>query len=224
MLPPMHMISLDLLEDTCRLSPASNGLILLLGFALWIGGWQAHRFWIVLIATACAGMVGLRYAAALGSHPLIVGLLLAATAGLLALALVRVLAFAAGGAAAWFVVRSVGMPGNEPLLAFLVGGLLGLLLFRLWTMALTSGVGSLLILYSGLSLGTHFGKLQALELATTDATMLNGVWAGLSFLGLIVQLLFDRWRRKHPPEDKEEEIRITRTSSTRSTRIPRLVE
>jgi len=66
----------------------------------------------------------------IGVQPLLAGLLLAVAAGLLALALVRVIAFAAGGIAAVYGVRLLPpAPWQEPLICFLGGGLLGLLLF-----------------------------------------------------------------------------------------------
>src|SRR5205085_3044818 len=96
-----------------------------------------------------AGIFGLLSPPAGRLPPLVLGLLLAVAAGVLALALVRVVAFAAGGAAAWLAVHTFAPPAwDEPLVCFIVGGLAGLLLFRVWTMVLTSFAGTLLMSYS----------------------------------------------------------------------------
>ena len=59
------------------------------------------------------------------------GLLAALGAGYLALELARVLAFVGGGAVAGLLVKTFLPTLHEPLLAFLAGGLLAVLLFRL---------------------------------------------------------------------------------------------
>ena len=93
----MQMVSPDLIADLCGLS---LGLLLagvVVGFVLWLFGWQSHRFWVVLLTTVAAGVYGLQEAAAFKTPPLVAALLLAVAAGILALALVRLLAFGAGG-------------------------------------------------------------------------------------------------------------------------------
>ena len=47
----MQMVSPDLIADLCGLS---LGLLLagvVIGFVLWLFGWQSHRFWVVLLTT-----------------------------------------------------------------------------------------------------------------------------------------------------------------------------
>ena len=54
-------------------------------------------------------------------------------------------------------------PGwDEPLVCVLLGGLIALLLFRFWTMVLTSAAGSLLLSYAGLCLVDRLGKIEAI--------------------------------------------------------------
>src|SRR5262249_53229858 len=110
--------------------------------------------------------------------------------------------------AAWLLVHSFAPTWDEPLLVFLVGGLLGLMLFRLWTMALTSLGGTLLMVYSGLCLADDFNKLDALVVAERRTVLLNGLCIGIAVLGWIVQFLFERflvyWARKRKERDQAE--------------------
>src|SRR5205823_4592530 len=111
-----------------------------------------------------AGIGGLNIGPTYGMKPLVAGLLLAIAGGQLALALARVVVFAAAGLTTAAAVHA-GAPANWdiPLGWFLAGGLVGLLLFRLWTMLLTSFLGALLMGYSLLCLLDHLHKLSALD-------------------------------------------------------------
>jgi hypothetical protein len=167
------------------------------GLLLWLTGWQWHRFWIVLVATLSAGVLGIMKAASFGLQPLAVGLLLAVAAGVLALALVRVIAFTAAGFAGVIAVRSLPpAPWQEPVVCFLASGLIGLLLFRLWTMALTSFAGALLIGYFGLWLAERLNQIDAVALALEKTSLLDTGYVALGLAGTAVQLLWDRRQTK----------------------------
>jgi hypothetical protein len=153
----------------------------------------------VLVTTVTAGIVGLTAGPVHGVQPLVAGLLLAIAAGILSLALARVVAFGAGGVAAWLGAQALAPGWDQPLICFLVGGLIGLLLFRLWTMVLTSAAGSLLMLYSGLCLANNFGQLDAVDLAQKQSVLLNCIWAGMVFVGVVAQFFVSRRKRK--PEE-----------------------
>jgi hypothetical protein len=192
----MQLIAPDILEEAQGLSTAVSGTALLVGFLLWLLGWRGHRFWIVLATTICAGIMGLYAGPAYGSHAVVAGVLLAVAAGALALALVRVVAFAGAGISAWLVVRSLVPAWDEPIVFILVGGLIGLLLFRLWTMALTSLGGTLLMMYSGLCLAKALGNVDVVDLATKQGILLSGTCGGIALLGLIVQFVLERQRAR----------------------------
>src|SRR5437879_5639923 len=96
----MQFVSPDILSEVGGFSPAVSGPGFVLGFLFWLLGWRGHRFWIVLIATVAAGVIGLNSVPAHTMQPILVSLLLAVAVGAMALALVRVVAFGAGGAAA----------------------------------------------------------------------------------------------------------------------------
>ena len=62
------------------------------------------------------------------------------------------LLFVAGGAACVALAHAVAPSWDEPAVCFLVGGLLGVLLYKVWVTALSSLAGTLLIAYSILGL------------------------------------------------------------------------
>lgn len=202
----MQFIQPYVMEDVRLLSVIALGIGLGLGSLLWILGWWGHRFWIVLFTTVLAGTAGLASGRATGVQPFVAGLLLAIAAGVMALALARLAAFAAAGIVAWLIVRSYAPGTDEQLLAFLAGGLLGLLLFRSCTMALTSLAGTLLMVYAGLGLADHFHKVDALLWAEKRGMLLNCMVAGVALFGFAVQFAMERARvqREKQQRDKEE--------------------
>jgi MFS family permease len=203
----MQLLVPEILTETRGLSVPLSATGMTLGLLLWLFGWRGHRFWIVLVATVAAGIFGLYSGPAYGTKPLVAGILLAVAAGALALALVRVVAFICSGVAFWTLVHVLVPAWNEPLVCFLVGGLVGLVLFRLWTMALTSFAGSLLLLYFGLSLANSFGKLDAVAFGQTQTLLLNWACGFFTLLGLIVQVLLERrWRRAQPEPDPSAQV------------------
>src|SRR5262245_30879314 len=217
----MQLLWPDYLADVRGLSPAACATGLAVGLLLWLLGWWGHRFWIVLIATAGAGIFGLYSGSASVTLAVLTGLLLAVAAGALALDLVRVAAFVAGGIAASMVVR-VLVPSwtgwDELVLFFLAGGLAGLLLFRVWTMAVTSFVGTLVMGYFGLGLADRLGKLNAVALAEQRTVLLNWACAAVALLGLVIQFLLDRrlraarefWPHGRPGGDYVEHLHARR--------------
>jgi hypothetical protein len=198
------MIAPEILsEDLSGLSPGLAAAGLVLGLALWLFGWRWHRFWVVLGITLLGGVFGLHAAPALQTQPLTAGVLLALAAGALALSLMRVLAFAAGGCAALIAVQALVPTWDQPLLSFTTGGLLGVLLFRVWLMALTSFAGVLLMAYSGLCLAERFARMNAGEFAAKRLAMLNGICAGATALGFLLQLMLNRRKAAEKPAAKE---------------------
>ncbi len=206
----MTLLAPDILEAARGLSLAVTGTALLVGLLLWATGWRGHRFWIVLTTTLVAGILGLYTEPMHGMQPLVAGVLLAVAAGVMALALARLVAFASGGVAGWLVVHTFAPSWNEPFVCFLAGGLLGVLLFRLWTMALTSLCGTVLIGYSSLCVLDTFGKLNAVELAETRPHLLNAVCLTTAGLGVLVQVYLERRRaaRKKAQQEKEGQLKF----------------
>jgi MFS family permease len=192
----MTLLAPDILQEARQLSVGVCVTAIVLGLLLWLFGWRGHRFWIVLATTVSAGIVGLAAGPSYGAHPLAAGLLLALAAGVLALALARVVAFVAGGIACWVTIQTVAPTWHDPLICFLAGGLVGLLMFRIWTMALTSFAGAMLLVYSCLSLADRLGKLDAVGFAEQQVVLLNWLCGGMTTVGLLVQFLLERRRAK----------------------------
>jgi MFS family permease len=201
----MHLIAPDILSEARSLSFGLLGAGVVVGLLLWLFGWWGHRFWIVLVATVGAGVFGLSSGSHYGIQPLVAGLLLALSAGVLALTLVRLVAYAAGGIAAWMLIHALAPLWDQPLLCFLIGGLIGLLLFRFWTMAFTSFLGMLLLGYSGLCIGDKLGYLDAVGWAEAQGSLLNWLSAGVVFLGFAFQFLLERRRLRKLRAKNEEE-------------------
>jgi MFS family permease len=209
----MHLISPEILDEArSHFSFGVLGAGLSVGLLLWLFGWWGHRFWIVLTATVGGGVLGLQNGPDYHLQPVVAGLLLAISAGVLALSLVRVFAYAAGGVAAWMIVHALAPLWDQPLLCFLVGGLIGLFLFRFWTMALTSFVGTLLLLYSGLALGDKLDRLDAVGWAQDQGTLLNWLCGVVTLVGFVVQLILERRRIRRQRENAEEEQEFERES------------
>jgi hypothetical protein len=197
----MELIAPDIVADVRQLSAvfAVGGLVI--GTILWLAGWWTHRFWAVLGMTVLGGILGLHNAAALQAQPLVAALGLSLVAGVLALTLLRIAAFVAGGYACLLLVHAWAPSWEQPLVSFVVGGLLGWFLVRYWTMVLTSLTGVLLVLYAGLALLDKIGKLNAVAWSEGNGTTLNSIGAALTVSGFLVQIFGD-WLRQRLSADK----------------------
>ena len=202
----MQVLAPDLLADGRELSVAVTGSGLGLGLLLWLLGWRAHRFWVVLCATFAGGVAGLVSSPDYDVQPLVAGLLAAVAAGVLALALVRVLAFAAGSLAACLLVHALAPAWDQPLVSMLVGGLAGVYFFRFGMMTLTSTFGTLLVGYCALCLLDRLGTLDVVPWANGNAVLLNWLCACGIVMGVLTQFLLER-RRIHKQKAKEEAAR-----------------
>jgi hypothetical protein len=198
----MQFIAPDILADACGLSVGLIITGIVLGLALWLFGWRHHRFWIVLITTVLSGIYGLYDTEAFRAQPLLAAVLLALVGGLLALALVRLLAFVAGGLIGVMAAQAA-FPSFDPALCFLITGLLSLCLFRLATMALTSLAGTILMSYAALSLLNHYGSMDAVAWVDQGTILLNWMCGFVAVLGFGFQFFLDRRRiKKERKEDK----------------------
>jgi hypothetical protein len=191
----MGLIAPDLVADVCQLSAIFSVLSFLIGMVLWLAGWWTHRFWVVLGLTVLGGILGLHNAAALQAQPLVAALGVSLAAGILALTLMRIGAFIAGGYAGLLLIHTWWPSWEQPLVSFLAGGLLGWFLVRYWTMALTSLTGVLLMLYGTLALAAKTGRFDAVVWCEDKATMLNVVCAAMTVAGFLIQVISD-WLRK----------------------------
>jgi hypothetical protein len=198
----MQILAPDILQDVRQLSAVLQITGLVIGLMLWLLGWRNHRFWVVLVMTVSAGVYGLAEASSLHAQPLVAAVLLSVAAGLLALSLIRLLAFAAGGFFSLIAVQALAPSWDQPLVIFLLGGMVGHLLFRLWMMALTSFCGTLFMLYAGLGLADRLGKLDAVAWTDKRTQILNWLCGGIAVAGFVLQFLIDR-RFAPKPDSKK---------------------
>lgn len=192
----MQLLAPDILEEARTLSPFLSGTGLALGFLLWAFGGRTHRFWLAMSVTLTAGLLGLSMGRDYGMQPLVAGLLLAVSAGALALSLVRIFLFAAGGLAALALLHHLAPTWDEPLAVFLVGGLVGVLLYRFWIMTFSSVVGSLLMAYSALALLDRLHRVDSVAWTGNNGPLLNWGCGTLIVLGILVQFLLERRRQR----------------------------
>lgn len=200
----MTLIHPDILAEARGLSVGAAGFAFLVGILLWALGWRWHRFWIVFGVTLAAGLIGMNVGKVGGGQVLAVGVLLAVTAGLMALELARVLAFFAGGVAAWITVQSVLPAAREMWAVFLCGGLLGLLLYRLWTMLLTSAAGAMLSVYAATILGDVVFENNAVVFARNNIAALNVTVIIMALAGIVIQHLIVRFDQAQHEADVAE--------------------
>jgi hypothetical protein len=201
----MYLIATDILADLCGLSLGLLIAMIPVGLMLWLLGWWSHRFWIVLATTVLAGVFGLLEATAWRAQPIVAAVLLAIAAGVLALALVRVITFAAGGVAGVYLVQLTFPAWQQHVIFFLIAGLLCLLLFRWFFMLLTSFLGACLLAYGTLALLHFHDALDAIAWTDANSTLLTVACGIATFLGFAFQFYFDRRRARRLQDGDEGE-------------------
>lgn len=183
----MHLISPDVLTDAKGLSVGATGFFLFVGFLIWAFGWRWHKFWVVFGITVAAGLLGLGAGKASGTQVLAVGVLVAVAAGVMALEIAKMVAFVTGGTAAWLATQAVVPEAHELWAAFLSGGLLGVVLYRLWSMLATALVGAVVFGHALFLMLDTLGAVNAVELVTAQKAALNSAVLVGTVLGAVVQ-------------------------------------
>ena len=197
----MQLIQGDILAAGNGLSFGAAGFLVFIGLLLWAVGWRWHRFWVVFGITLTAGLVGLGAGRAAGGHQvMVVGVLLAVSAGMLALELAKVISFATGGVAAWVATQTVFPQVQELWVIFLGGGLLGVVLYKLWTMLTTSLLGVLVSWHGTLLILQEVTKTDLSSWVGAHTAALNGGVVAVTILGVAVQTLTS------PPAEIEDAV------------------
>jgi hypothetical protein len=196
----MDLIIPEILVEARQLSLPLLLLALGLGLGLWVAGWWTYRFWVALLTTIIAGVVGLYEASLFNMQPLLAAILLAIAAGLLALSLMRLFAFAVAGVGFLALAHIVAPSVDAPWVCFLIGGILAIILFRPWMMALTGFLGCLLLVYSGLCLLEPALQGNCVGWARAHWIMLNWICLFGTLLGAGIQFLV--YRRRHKSAKK----------------------
>jgi hypothetical protein len=178
----------ELISDLSAIPLPALGLVVLFGLGLWICGWWWHRFWITVLTSFLAGLVGLHWGPKLGvTQPVVAGLLLALAGGALALSLARVAIFAVYGLAAWQIVLHFAASYAVPLICFTGGGLVSVLFFRFSVMFLTSAAGTVLLAYGSLAFLETMTKWRLLVDLAEYELLVHLCLAGWVLLGVLIQ-------------------------------------
>jgi hypothetical protein len=193
----MHVILPDLMAEMRDLPLLAPSLVALVGVLLWTTGWMAHRFWIVLATTFAAGMVGLRVGPDYGLQPIVAGLLLAAGAGCLALALARVAIFIWYGLVCWYLVQQYAPQLAVPVVCILIGGFFTVVFYKFCVMMLLSAAGMVLTGYGGLELVDRFLGVNAVRLVAENLGVINSGYLGSILIGALVQHVVEKNHKKY---------------------------
>jgi hypothetical protein len=184
----MQFINPDVLQAGKGLSAGAAAFFIIVGCLLWLVGWRWHRFWIVFGLTMISGVIGLALGeAAGGQQVMVLGVLLAVSAGMLALELAKILSFMTGGIAAWVVAQMVFPQAQELWAIFLAGGLLGVVLYRLWTMLTTSFLGVLISWHGLLMMMDVVMPYDYASWVNKNTNALNGAVLVVMLLGVLIQ-------------------------------------
>jgi hypothetical protein len=203
----MQLLPPDILADVCQLSLPLLITGALAGLALWLFGWRTHRFWVVMGTTVIAGVYGLLEGQVLQTYPVVAGIVLAIAAGVLALSVIRLVAFAVGGAVGFVIMQNAVPSFNQPLVIFVAAGFLGLLLFRWWFMAITSASGAMLLIMTVVGIIQRSGNSNIVSWIGKHGKPVSWIYIGIAVFGLLFQAFWE-WRRlrKHGKEVVTEEI------------------
>ncbi|MGF1580569.1 MAG: hypothetical protein ACFCD0_14500 [Gemmataceae bacterium] len=201
----MQILLPEVITEMRGLSLILQVLCLTIGISLWTSGWKTYRFWVVLSGTVVGGIYGLYTSPFLGVQPMFGALLLAISVGMLAMSLMRIIAFVLGGITCLVVAKFIAPSVDAPLICFLSGGIAATLLFRLWMMSLTSALGGLLFSYGVLSVLTRLAKMDGPGWCTQHPVLLNWVCFGLAISGTSLQLYLSRPGPKPAEEPKADE-------------------
>ena len=199
----MQVLNPEILATTRQLSVSVLLAIWAIGVSLWLYGGRTHRFWLALAVTVAAGIVGLQVSRDFGVQPLVAALLLALSAGSLALALARIGVFVAGGITGLFIARSLANGWND-FMCFLAGGLLGITLFPVWIAVLSSTVGTVLMAYGGVGVLDSLLRMDSPRWAERNAPLINWGVSGWIILGMFLQYALEKRHKKGKESRKEE--------------------
>lgn len=219
----MQLLLPEILAELTPLSPALLAIGGTAGLILWIAGWWSHRFWIVLSATILGGLNGLLYGPTMGVPAIPAALLLAISLGLVALSLMRVFAFFAGGIACLILMNLLAPTIQAPLIVMLIGGIISILLYRLWMIGTTSFAGAVLLSYFGMACASRFLDMQSnVRQVIENDSLANWIVIGLTILGIIGQLIFSR--KKDSGREKEGDKGEQNSKKKGGKSDPRMVE
>jgi hypothetical protein len=206
----MKLISPSVLQAGQGLSITACAIAIAVGLLLWFTGWRFYRFWLVLGVTVAGGIYGLSQGDKVGMPTIITGLLIAIGAGVLGVELSRIFAFLASGFLLWLGATQLFPHAQELGFVFLIGGLIGIFMYHLWVMTLTSFLGTLISWHGTLLLLDQTQTLKAVPLAQNQSLTLSIAVLVVTILGVFVQITLWRWDRRRQTRKKTKQAEQAR--------------
>lgn len=192
----MHFLDAEIFSEVVNLSTPTLIAILFCGILLWSAGYLTHKFWVVFLATAGAGILGFDKGPGFGIQGIFAALLFGISAGILALSIIRVVVFIFGGCTG-LIIGNVLMPAGDAWLAcILVGGIAALLLYPFWFTAFSSLLGTLATAYGIIALLDRFKALDSSLIVDKQASFIDIVCIGFVIIGTIIQYFLTKYFRK----------------------------
>ena len=203
----MHFLDAEIFSEVLKLSMPSLVVLFCCGFFLWSAGYLTHKFWVVFLATASAGILGFDKGPDFGIQGVFAALLFGISAGVLALSIIRVVVFALGGLTG-LLFANVMMPAGDAWIAcFLLGGILALLLYPFWFTAFSSLLGTLAAAYAVIAVLDRFKLTESSLIIFKHAGVVDVVCIGFVIFGTIIQYFLTRYFRKRKWRIQQEEER-----------------
>jgi hypothetical protein len=204
----MHFLDAEIFSEVVKLSNPTLIAIVLCGLLLWSAGYLTHKFWVVFLATAGAGVLGFDKGPDFGIQGVFAALLFGISAGILALSIIRVVVFVFGGCTG-IVVGNVLMPAGDAWLAcLLIGGIAALLLYPFWFTALSSLLGTLASAYGIIAILDKLNALDSSNIVDKHAGLVDVICIGFVVFGTIIQYFLTKYFRKRKWRLMQEEERF----------------
>jgi len=186
------MINGEVLQAARGMSEAMLGTWLTLGLALWLFGWRWHRFWIACVAVFAAAAITWHW----GSHwtrtpPMISAVVVALATAVIAVELARLVVFGLGGVTLLYLANQLLPDFRDVWLAFPLGGLVAVLLFRIGWILVTSLLGTWIATYALLLLIESVSTFDSVQWARNNSLPINIGMIIWILVGIICQLLID---------------------------------
>jgi len=196
----MHFLDAEIFSEVVKLSNPTLIAIVLCGLLLWSAGYLTHKFWVVFLATAGAGVLGFDKGPDFGIQGVFAALLFGISAG--------ILVFVFGGCTG-IVVGNVLMPAGDAWLAcLLVGGIAALLLYPFWFTAFSSLLGTLASAYGIIAILDKLNALDSSNIVDKQAGLIDVICIGFVVFGTIIQYFLTKYFRKRKWRLMQEEERF----------------
>jgi len=203
------MINSEVLQVARGMSVAMLGTLLALGLAIWLFGWKWHRFWITCLALATAVAITWKYGNLWTQTPLAVVItVIALAAAVVAVELARLAIFVLGGVTLYHLTCQYLPEFHDTWLAFPLGGLIAMLLYRLGWLIVTSILGTLIMVHAGLLLLESVATFDSMQWSQDNTLIIHIGICVWTILGIVCQLWMNCRFDKHEDNPSHENTHI----------------